>query len=197
MALRLAAFGLRVATPTTAVTGGVNTSIAGLHGTLHSAGGRQLHLPVDGEQHHGEHHRRVRLHDQGRRRRPVDDDADDQPDGQRDHCARRQRRDGQRGRAGYDDQPAPTLRPGRLRAAWAPAVQWRPTRATSSPRRAAVPVTYALVSGGNAATAGTYGTHPGQRERQLCLHADQPVRHHAGRRQRRQHGPRPRASPMW
>ena len=40
---------------------------------------RQLHLPVDGEQHHGGHHRRVRLHGQGRRRRPVDDDADDQP----------------------------------------------------------------------------------------------------------------------
>ena len=64
---------------TTDVTTGVNTAIAGLHGTLDAAGERQLHLSVDGEQHHGGHHRRVRLHDQGRRRRPVDDDADDQP----------------------------------------------------------------------------------------------------------------------
>ena len=38
---------------TTDVTTGVNTNIAGLHGTLRSAGERQLHLPVDGEQHHG------------------------------------------------------------------------------------------------------------------------------------------------
>ena len=33
-------------------------------------------------------------------------------------------------------------------------------------------LTYALVSGGNAATAGTFGTHPGQCRWQLCLHAD-------------------------
>ena len=64
---------------TTDVTTGVNTNIAGLHGTLHLHAERQLHLPVDGEQHHGGHHRRVCLHGQGRRRRPVDDDADDQP----------------------------------------------------------------------------------------------------------------------
>ena len=53
---------------------------------------RQLHLSVDGEQHHGGHHRRVRLHGQGRRRRPVDDDADDQSC-QRDAVGDRHRRD--------------------------------------------------------------------------------------------------------
>ena len=63
---------------TTDVTTGVGTDIAGQHGTLHSECRRRLHLSVDGEQHHGGHHRRVRLHGQGRRRRPVDDDADDQ-----------------------------------------------------------------------------------------------------------------------
>ena len=35
--------------PDDGVTTGVGTSIAGLHGTLHSAGERQLHLSVDGE----------------------------------------------------------------------------------------------------------------------------------------------------
>ena len=49
------------------------------------------------------------------------------------------------------------------------------------------PLTYALVSGGNAATAGTFGTIQVNGERQLCLHADQAVRHQPGRRQRRQH----------
>ena len=67
---------------------------------------RQLHLPVDGEQHHGGRHRRVRLHAQGRRRRPVDDDADDQPC-QRDGCgADGQRRHGQRERARHDGHAA-------------------------------------------------------------------------------------------
>ena len=63
---------------TTDVTAGVDTPIPGLHGTLHLRpnGG---YTTVDSEQHHGGHHRRVRLHGQGRRRRPVDDDADDQP----------------------------------------------------------------------------------------------------------------------
>ena len=50
------------------------------------------------------------------------------------------------------------------------------------------PLTYALVSGGNAATAGTFGTIQVNARRQLCLHADQAVRHQPGRRQRRQHG---------
>src|SRR5258706_10074626 len=39
---------------------------------------RQIRVSFDGEQHHGERDRRVCVHDQGRRRRPVDDDADDQ-----------------------------------------------------------------------------------------------------------------------
>ena len=50
------------------------------------------------------------------------------------------------------------------------------------------PLTYALVSGGNAATAGTFGTIQVNAERQLHLHADQAVRHQPGRRQRHQHG---------
>ena len=74
-----------------------------------SAGERRLHLPVDGEQHHGEHHRRVCLHGQGRRRRPVDDDADDQPCQRHDRCAGGQRRHGERDRAGHDDY---RVRPG-------------------------------------------------------------------------------------
>ena len=49
-------------------------------------------------------------------------------------------------------------------------------------------LTYALVSGGNAATAGTFGTIQVNAERQLRLHADQAVRHQPGRQQRRQHG---------
>ena len=36
------------------------------------------------------------------------------------------------------------------------------------------PLTYALVSGGNAATAGTFGTIQVNSRRQLRLHADQP-----------------------
>ena len=45
---------------TTAVSGGVGTDI---RPARHAASEcrRQLHLPVDGEQHHGGHHRRVRL----------------------------------------------------------------------------------------------------------------------------------------
>ena len=39
------------------------------------------------------------------------------------------------------------------------------------------PLTYALVSGGNAATAGIFGTIQVNSRRQLCLHADQAVRH--------------------
>ena len=39
------------------------------------------------------------------------------------------------------------------------------------------PLTYALVSGGNAATAGTFGTIQVNAERQLHLHADLAVRH--------------------
>ena len=50
------------------------------------------------------------------------------------------------------------------------------------------PLTYALVSGGNAATAGHLRHDPGQCRRQLRLHPDQAVRHQPGRRQRRQHG---------
>ena len=88
---------------TTDVTTGVNTHIAGLHGTLHSERRRQLHLSVDGEQHHGGHHRRVRLHGQGRRRRPVDDDADDQSC-QRDAVGDGHRRAGERGGAAGDRQ---------------------------------------------------------------------------------------------
>ena len=49
-------------------------------------------------------------------------------------------------------------------------------------------LTYALVSGGNAPTAGTFGTIQVNAERQLHLHADHAVRHDAGRQQRHQHG---------
>ena len=49
-------------------------------------------------------------------------------------------------------------------------------------------LTYALVSGGNAPTAGTFGTIQVNAERHLHLHADRAVRHDAGRQQRHQHG---------
>ena len=70
-----------------------------------SACRRQLHLPVDGEQHHGGRHRRVCLHGQGRRRRPVDDDADDQSC-QRDAGCGQSDADRERSRPRYFDHGA-------------------------------------------------------------------------------------------
>ena len=78
-----------------------------------------------------------------------------------------------------------------------PSSRRRRMRPTSSTVRAAFgTLTYALVSGGNAATAGTYGTIQVNAGRQLRLHADHAVRHDAGRQQRRQHGAWRRASPI-
>ena len=58
------------------------------------------------------------------------------------------------------------------------------------------PLTYALVSGGNAATAGTFGTIQVNTNGSYVYTLTCAVRHHAGRQQRHQHGAQPRASPI-
>ena len=85
------------------------------------------------------------------------------------------------------------LRPGRSRAAWAPAVQWRRMRpATSSTDRAARPADLCAGERRQRGDGRHLRHHPGQHRRQLHLHADLAVRHHSGRRQRHQHGERSR-----
>ena len=160
--------------PTTAVTTGVNTSIAGLHGTLIlQANGSYTYQSTannitanttdvfvytikDGDGDLSTTTLTINL---------ADSDA---------HCAGRQRRDGQRGGARHDDH---RLRPCGRDGDGQPRHRQsrrRPMRPTSSTRSGGIgALTYALVTGGNAATAGTFGTIQVNAERQLHLHADQ------------------------
>ena len=166
---------------TTDVTTGVNTPIAGPARHARSACQRQLHLPVDGEQHHGGHHRRVCLHDQGRRWRSVDDDADDQPC-QCDAGCGQSDEDRERGGAGYGNR---SRRPRSWHGyGFEPGIAGRDGDGHSG----------GCGRGGlcGAKRHGHARPVPTERGRHLHLYADQPCDRVACVQQRRRHGERGR-----
>ena len=127
----------------------------------------------------------------------LDDDADDQPDGCGACGAGRQRRDGERERARHRRCPAPDLAAGTVTGSLPGSAAETDATNQLNGSGGTAPLTYALQTGGNAATAGTYGTIQVNSERHLHLHADQrrstPRRTPTTAPTRRWR----RASPMW
>ena len=104
-------------------------------------------------------------------------------------CAGRQRRDGERERARHHGAAGrPDLAAGTVTGSLPGSAAETDATNQLNGSGGTAPLSYALQTGGNAATAGLFGTIQVNTRRHLHLHADQPVRHHAGRRQRRQHG---------
>ena len=159
MAPRLTAFGLRAVTRRQRCRAGSGPTLRACTARCILKAERQLHLPVDGEQHHGGHHRRVRLHDQGRRRRPVDDDADDQPCRTPRLLRRRTTTSRSTRPRSTRRSPASDLAAGTITGSLGTTSPLE-TDATNQLNGSGGfgTLTYALVSGGNAATAGTFGT---------------------------------------
>ena len=174
------------ATSTTDVTTGSGRRLPGLHGTLTSERGRLLHL-----QSTANNVRRTPPTCSSTRSRTatatVDDDADDQPadatvvaPSDNDVTVNENALD--------TTVTPPDLAAGTVTGSLPGSAAETDATNQLNGSGGTAPLTYALVSGGNAATAGTFGTIQVNAERQLRLHADHAVRHQPGRQQRHQHG---------